>query len=577
MTDVLSYLDSKNIQYERQGNEVLIVCPYCNKQKLSINIQSGVYKCWHCEALNPESPYVRGHISQLQREWGDILEVSSPFPSKTVKKEPDPDFTELAEQQHKEIWNHPDAIKYLFTRGFEEEDIKQFHLGYDEDLGEKWIAIPSFEDNKVTLISYRRFTNNDEKIKKYRREKGGKSPLWNGNILKDNTLGEYNNEVNIAEGQFDGMTLVKHGYKNTVAMTAGAGTLKEEWYDLLLPIQRINLILDPDSVGQGAAENVWAKRLGYNRCWNVLLPEGYDVNKYFLYFNEFDKILKSATQFRIKNVVSLQEAFYEMYNDNRDEKSEDIFPTPWENVNKKLKGGFRRGRLTVLSGLEGTGKTSWAMQVLYHLSSVYKVPTFMFNMEMNAKELSTKVVQLKWDLTTDEVHKSDALIYEQELGDLPIYFGYSSKVTPEIFYNTMVEVRNRYGVELAIFDNFHRMMRTGREYEEGKASGMFKDITMDLGIPFILIAQPRKKNQEQEADRGFMPTRSTIKGTSALAADADDIILLFRRQLKEGEGNTTFESKTKIIFDKSRFSGGGIVTLEYLGEKSRFIEWGKEE
>jgi len=575
LTDVLSYLSSKNIEYKREGNEVLIVCPYCGKQKLSININTGVYKCWKCQAENPESPYVKGHISQLQKEWGDVLPISSPFSNQILKKEEsESDFTELAIQQHSNIWNHPSAIKYLFKRGFNEEDIKRFKFGYDVSLGEEWVSIPSFEAGKSVLIKYRKITDNHKDVKKNRREAGGKSILYNGDILKDRSfLEKYNNEIYIAEGEWDCCTMLKHGYENTVGMTVGAGTLKEDWYDDLIQVQRINLILDPDSVGQGSAENVWAKRLGYSRCWNVLLPEGYDINDYFLKFDKdsFDIILASAAQFKIKGVISLQEAFYEMYKKGKNTEQEQVFPLPWESINKKLQGGFRRGRLTVLSGTPGSGKTSMAMQICYHYAS-QGIPCFIFCMEMPEVELATKIVQLKYDLTIQEVSYNNALSYENDLKDFPLYLGYSSKVTPEIFYNTMIEVRNRYGVEFGVFDNFHRLIRTGKEAEEGKASGMFKDITMDLNIPFLLIGQPRKRNQEQESSTTFVPTRESIKGSSSIPADADEVIIIHRKRLLEDDGSSTFDSKTQIILDKSRYSAGGIVTLNFVGEKSRFDE-----
>ncbi len=48
------------------------------KEKLSINSNTGVFKCWVCEAQNPDSPYVKGHISQLQTKWGDIVSLTTP-------------------------------------------------------------------------------------------------------------------------------------------------------------------------------------------------------------------------------------------------------------------------------------------------------------------------------------------------------------------------------------------------------------------------------------------------------------------------------------------------------------------
>jgi replicative DNA helicase len=148
---------------------------------------------------------------------------------------------------------------------------------------------------------------------------------------------------------------------------------------------------------------------------------------------------------------------------------------------------------------------------------------------------------------------------------IPIYFGYSSKIKPEVFYHTMEEVRNRYGVQFGVFDNLHRMIRSGEESDMGKASGMFKDLTMDLNIPFLLIAQPRKLNDEK------IPTYDSLKGSSAIPADSDTTILIHRSR-DQTDKNNSFNPEATIIVDKSRYSSGGIMELKLIGEKARFDE-----
>lgn len=562
--DVISYLDSKHIEYSRQGNEALIFCPYCNKQKLSINILTGAFQCWVCQAENPASPYQKGHISELQKEWGDMLEISTFSEEISIKEESEElDFTEKAEKYHKAI--NKKAMKYLMGRGFDEEDIEKFKFGFAKRKGDEWISIPVYEKGVCKLIKYRRITKNNPKNKKYDREKGGKSIFWNQDAL------EGASEIYVAEGELDAITLAKQGYP-AVGATVGAGTLSEEYYNQLIKVDKVYLVFDADSAGQNAAKDKWATRLGIYRCWNVLLPKGYDINKFFLHYTkeDFDELVSKAKQFKISGVVSLKEALHEAYRISQDKENNQIFELPWYSVNRLLGGGLARKRLTVLGGMPKAGKTSWAIQVCYYLTLKYGIPTFYFCLEMPETTLAIKIIQLHEDLTTDEIDMSNALIFAQDLKELPIYFGYSSSINPEVFYNTMVEVRNRYGVELGVFDNLQAMVRSERESDMGKASKMFKELTMDLNIPFILISQPRERSSDLAPT--WIPTYEELKGSSAIPADADEVILLHRKRIQGESGFSSLEPETLVIVDASRFAPGGRVKLNFVGEKSRFDE-----
>ena len=76
MDDVLSYLNNKSVEYRIDGQEAIITCPNCAKDKLYINLNSGVYHCFRCEVEDPTSIYSRGHISQLKEEWGDVISIA---------------------------------------------------------------------------------------------------------------------------------------------------------------------------------------------------------------------------------------------------------------------------------------------------------------------------------------------------------------------------------------------------------------------------------------------------------------------------------------------------------------------
>ncbi len=563
MSEILSYLDSKGIQYKLSGNEAIIKCPNCGKPKLYINIDTGIYHCFRCQAREPDNPFAKGHISQLKKYWGDILPVARI----SDEKKGDVDFTDLAERLHLKLYDHKGALRYLAKRGFSAETIKRFKIGYRRQHDQDWISIPVYEKDKAVLIKYRKIPpieNTD--ISKYVREKGGKSVLFNGDIL------DKVNDVLVCEAELDAITLIQAGYDNVVASTSGVSALLPEWYDRLNLMDKIYLVFDNDDAGYSASKKVWARRLGYGRCYHVQLPKDVkDVNEMYVKYgdrfkDEFEKCLQNAKQFDVDGIKSIKVALREWYQRTQENGEPEKIKLPWESVNKLLGGGIESERLLVVGGVPGVGKTSFALNICYHFALEYKIPCLFFCMEMTEITLVRKIIQIHYDISEHEISADDAMVYVAELGDLPLYFGYSPKVNVNVFYETMKECRNRYGIEFGVFDNLQRMVRTGEESDIAKASGMFKDITMDLQIPFLLVSQPRKLNSLRP------PTLDDLKGSGAIPADADYVILLHRSLVRGVDGvSSAFSPRTTVYVDKSRFSAGGSTTLLFLGERSRFV------
>ena len=565
MSEITEYLNDKGIQYTTEGNEVVITCPSCKKPKLYINKNSLLYHCFVCSAEKPESLYAKGHLSQLKTEWGDILDIS---PSKHIElPKIEKDFTNKVERYKHNLSKNPQAKKYLYKRGFDDEDIERFNFGFSEHIPngyeekESWISIPVYEDGVPKLIKYRKITNNTD-CKKYEREFGGKSILYNQDILKDY------NDVYVVAGEFDCCTMIKHGYKNSVCGTGGEGSLTSDMYDKLYLKESITLILDADQVGQNAALKVWATRLGLGRCWNVKLPDEEDVNSYFLKYtkDDFEELLKNKYKFKVEGISSITEALYELYNLSQSEQI--VYELPWENLNRAIKG-FEKTQLITVGGIPGFGKTSMVLQLAHHFAKKYNMPSLITCLEMGIPKLVTKIIQNHYDLDYQEVLPSEVLAYINDLEDLPIYFAYSPAITPKIYYNTVKEARNRYGCELFVFDNLQLFVRSDKESDIGKVTKMFKDIAMGLDVIFLMVSQPRKLNSERE------PTFDDLKGSSAIAADSDIILLGRRKRIKDKFGFNSFESKATVLIDKSRFSAGARLQLEFVGEKSRFDEMKK--
>ena len=565
MNEIKEYVERKGWEYKVEGEEIICkVCPICNtpKWKFYINSKSGLYHCWICEAN--KVPMGSGHISNLKSYLGDVIPLTPISGQQEAKK--DPDFTEKAEYYHSCL--SKGARKYLAKRMVSEEVIKEIKIGQAEKAGEYFISIPIWENGTVKNIKYRKITNNNPEIPKYIREEGGKSLLMIRNF-------PIPVEVILTEGEIDTLTLWSQGYTNVVGNTGGAGTLLPEWYDILNTTQKVYVCYDNDQVGQKAAKETVAKRLGLGKVFNVLLPEGVgDINEFFVSGHtkeEFDTLLNSAKEFNIPGVVSASDAVEYIYR-AAVEGDEQVIKTPWRAVNKLLKGGLKNKNLLVLGAPPKIGKTHFSLQMSWWAAKVEKVPTLFFCQEMSFEELARIVVCLDLNVREDTFDPMSAGIYASKLEGLPLYLGYSPRITNDQVAETFKEAQKRYGIGLAMFDNLHWLVR-GQDVtsEIGITMRMFKTLAMEMDIPILVVAQPRKMNTNAKGQQRPM-NYWDFKDSAAIPADADILCILHRDRIIGLGAEEAFEDDMLFRVDASRFTPGGSTILKFDGEGHRIIE-----
>src|SRR4030042_996133 len=148
--NVREYLNQKGFnftEHKRQsGLQAMLICPFCgggpeHEKSFGINLETGAWNCLrnnHC-GLN-------GSFYQLQEKLGDNQQREAKYfdskPNKKTYNIPKTQGLPLSEQN----------IKYLKSRGFTEEIIKQFKL-YDGLKGE--ICFPYFKNGKQINIKHR--------------------------------------------------------------------------------------------------------------------------------------------------------------------------------------------------------------------------------------------------------------------------------------------------------------------------------------------------------------------------------------------------------------------------------------
>lgn len=570
----LEYIQSKRLDHKLQSGQIVLKeCPFCGDHKGHFYMdqkEAGPFKCHKCNET--------GNLITLQKHFGDYQAaprdgnghnknhdyIKQAFPADQKKAPP---HEQKALDAHRQLMTDKDALAYLMeTRGIGLEAIENFKLGVVEKNGRKWLSIPQYFNGKLQNIKYRSLPPAE---KTFRRIEGCPSILFNSDVI------EGAQELFLSEGEIDAITLWKQGIKNVIGATTGAGSFDPAWIDQLAKIPKIYICYDQDEAGQKGAREV-ARRLGYDRCFNVQFPEGQDVNDYFKEHDifEFQALVNEARQFDVAGIMSFQDGLKKFKAEQSKPEQNIGIQTEWESVNRLIRAGFQPGDLIILSAPPKTGKTSFALQTTT-FNALQEIPGLFFCLEMRPMRIIHKIIQS--ETMTDSIGPDQIDIVQEAFRGKPLYLGYCyTKPDLNGIIETLRAAIKRYGLKFIVFDHLHFLCRSisNQVQEVGLAVQAFKFLAEEMEIPIILIAQPRK------IQPGSIMTAQDLKDSSSIFSDCDHLIILHRERIgstgKEAkEGNLhdqAYDPVTLVRVEASRYGPGGEGLLYFRGECSHFEE-----
>ena len=369
MSDALKLVKDLKFAFRESEKEVYIDCPFCSdtRKRMGINKESKSWNCFNCSSRGKSLSTFRKALGKLKKLGRDKIVEFKDTSSVQIKQKLGPALVETIKKETNKF-----VIDYLIDdRRLSSECIEHFKLGarkkfiyidkttkakkaYDAGMH---LAIPYYEGEHLVNIKYRALEPKMDKSgrpMKWRREEGGKTALFNYDVLNDHDF----DDIIIAESEIDCMSLWTAGFKNVVGLTAGAQSFKQEWYDLLERYEKVYIVLDNDKAGQEGAEAL-ARRLGMGRCFNVILPEdAKDPNDFFkLYSSEdFKSYMIKGRQFNPKNITNLKSVVRDMVsNIGKRSMQLDGLDTGWKAVNNIL-GKVGPGNLITIAAKPKVGK-----------------------------------------------------------------------------------------------------------------------------------------------------------------------------------------------------------------------------
>jgi replicative DNA helicase len=249
-------------------------------------------------------------------------------------------------------------------------------------------------------------------------------------------------------------------------------------------------------------------------------------------------------------------------------------------------GGWQSGRLTVLAGKTGGGKTALALEFASQ-SARNGIPVAIFSLEAPAEEVTTRLVQsnapfdmmkiYNQKLTADDwsvINDGAAKVH-----DYHIYVNDQSGLSITELIAKAKRLKRERNIGLVIVDYLQLVEGIGynREQEVASVSRGLKNMAMNMQLPVIAISQfSRAADQREE------PRLSHLRESGAIEQDADTVIMLYNRHETKGEGefhdygeDVYNEFVRELIVKKNRGGkSGDRILLYWKPEFTRIGELG---
>jgi replicative DNA helicase len=256
---------------------------------------------------------------------------------------------------------------------------------------------------------------------------------------------------------------------------------------------------------------------------------------------------------------------------------------------KKI-GGYARDQLIVVAALPGGGKSSWAWDVAIKSAEQQGIPNLVFSMEMSKQELIERGLGALSMVETRKIHRGAVLPDDwipihsasKRLRPLPLYI-YDKRTSIE----RVVAISRRWAakvrkgmppaadglpplvnVTIDYLQIAKRAQQRGQSEENAIANftGEAKGLARDLKSPVTLISQLTKKAHDKSFEGEVQkPSKEHLKGSGAIEADADVIIMPFSEPMKPIATVRGVEPDPKEVRERLRLKSLLIIPKNRAG------------
>ena len=262
--------------------------------------------------------------------------------------------------------------------------------------------------------------------------------------------------------------------------------------------------------------------------------------------------------------------------ERRGEGTDSAMSTGFDDLDRRLSGGFRRGNLIIIAGRPGMGKTALAAGMAFNAACA-GVPTLFLSMEMADTELADRLVAIAGRVPLDDILAGNMegdsgdriLAGTAKLHELPLVIDEQGGLTFFEIASKARSVKRRHGLALLIIDYLQLATSdnggdTRNSQIEGITRGL-KALAKELQIPIIALSQLSRKVDERPNKR---PVLSDLRESGAIEQDADIVMMCYRDEYYRPDSPDI--GTAEIIVAKNRQGATGMARLAYIANQTRF-------
>lgn len=429
------------------------------------------------------------------------------------------------------------------------------------------------ENNNCVVFEYKNELG-EHLANKYRKTKKSEGPkMWfekgtNVNTLFNMDKVNVSEPLLITEGEFDCLSAIESGFKNTVSIPSGVNSTNE-WitsnWTFIEQFEEIIIWFDNDEAGIKGAREVF-NRLPNASVKIVRCEIANDINELLHKYGKMAilKQIEKATTPTLEGVATL-----DMIEDFDVHEAETL-KTGIDDIDTDLIG-MVFGSLNVLSGRNGSGKSTILNQIYIAEAINQGYKTFLFSGELiggNVKYwlLQTLANEEQFaEYTAKDGHKYKKVTIQakekivQDVKDR--FFLYDSDdYRIEAIIEKMTILAKRYGVRVFIIDNLMTLESSLKDKYEAETDTVkkLKNFAKKYNAIVHLVAHPRKTMNENIS-------KDDVSGSANITNLADYVTVIERNFDKDKE----YDASLNIL--KNRHTGVNVeMKLKFNIERKRF-------
>ncbi len=234
-------------------------------------------------------------------------------------------------------------------------------------------------------------------------------------------------------------------------------------------------------------------------------------------------------------------------------KSDDVVGTKTglSDFDKKI-GGLHKSDLIIIAGRPSMGKTAFATNIAYNISTPKnkkndhneteeKKKVLFFSLEMSSDQLATRLMSEISNISSENIRTGNLskgdfnkiISASDRLKKLSLYIDDSPALTISSIRTRARRLKRKEGLDLIVVDYLQLISSESRNLNDNRVKEIsditrgLKAIAKDLNIPVVALSQLSRKVEDREDKR---PQLADLRESGSIEQDADLVVFLYREE-----------------------------------------------